>query len=79
MANKDNSEEISDLIHKLNHHLTLVYSYIDISIQYLNNETTPKEDIIQFLSEAQNTYDDVKNIIGKISDQVGKVIRANED
>ncbi|MGB9595291.1 MAG: hypothetical protein ACPL7B_03330 [Candidatus Poribacteria bacterium] len=79
MTDKDDLKEFDDLIHKLNHNLTLVYSYIDISIQYLNNETKTKEDIIQLLGEAQKTYDDVKDIIMKIAEKMSKLGSKNDD
>lgn len=78
MTDKDYSEELGDLIHKLNHNLTLVYGYIDISIQNLKSGKMTKKDIINFLNEAKKTYDEVKDIIEKIANQVGGYKSKNE-
>jgi hypothetical protein len=72
MTDADTSEEFRRLIHRLNHNLTLVYSYIDISVQYLEEDLATKEDVVQFLGQAQKTYDEVKDIIAKISEQASK-------
>ena len=72
MTDANTSEELRRLIHRLNHNLTLVYSYIDLSVLYLEEELATKEDVIQFLSQAQKTYDEVKDIIIKLSEQASE-------
>ncbi|MEK7398416.1 MAG: hypothetical protein AAB116_15900, partial [Candidatus Poribacteria bacterium] len=78
MTDANTSEEMRRLIHKLNHNLTLVYSYIDLSVLYLEEELATKEDVIQFLGQAQKTYDEVKDIIAKLSEQASESGSTNE-
>ena len=72
MTDANTSEELRRLIHRLNHNLTLVYSYIDLSVLYLEEELATKEEVIQFLGQAQKTYDEVKDIIVKLSEQASE-------
>ncbi len=72
MTYKDSPEKLKNLVHKLNHNLTLVYGYIDVSVQNLKDETMKKDDIIRFLTEAQGTYNEVKEIIDEIINQINR-------
>lgn len=64
--------KIKKLIHELNHYLVTVYSNIEISLLSMQNRERFGEsvDVIELLSEAHATKDEIKAIVNKIFESI---------
>ncbi|MGB9596111.1 MAG: hypothetical protein ACPL7B_07495 [Candidatus Poribacteria bacterium] len=66
------TQKTKELIHKLNHYLVTLYSNIEISLLSMQDKEFFGEsvDVVELLSEAFATKDEVKAIISKIFESV---------